>query len=135
MSLVPTRRAGARSDRVPARHRRECGAVTAETAMVLPVLVLTALGLVWALSVAVAQVRVTDAAREVARLIARDETAAVALDRGREVAPPGAVFDIGTREDEVTVDVSLDVTGPGGLLADLLAVTVDASAVAAREAR
>lgn len=123
--------AGARTWRAPARGQR--GAVTAETAMVIPVLVLTVLGLAWLLTVAVAQVRVTDAAREVARLVARDETTASALTRGREVAPPGAEFDVAVGERDVVVDVQLDLDGPAAVLRLVPGLTVDARAVARRE--
>ena len=150
MTDRPTTAAGTRACRVPAlagrgvpderrnpgsRPRRtQRGAVTAEAAMVIPVLVLTVMGLAWLLTVAVAQVRVTDAAREVARLVARDETTSAALARGREVAPPGAEFDVSVGERDVVVDVRLDLDGPAGVLHLVPAVSVDARAVAAREA-
>jgi len=50
--------------------------VTAETALVLPVLVCVAVGLAWLVVLGAAQVRCVDAAREVARLSARGESAA-----------------------------------------------------------
>lgn len=102
--------------------------------MVVPVLVLTVLGLVWLLTVAVAQVRVTDAAREVARLLARDESTAAALARGREVAPPGATFDIATGERDVVVQVRLDLDGPAALRGLVPGLGVEARSVATREA-
>jgi hypothetical protein len=108
--------------------------VTAEAAMVIPVLVLTVIGLAWLLTVAVAQVRVTDAAREVARLVARDETTVTALARGRDVAPPGTEFDVSVGEHDVVVHVRLDVDGPAGVLRLVPGIDVDATAVAAREA-
>ena len=52
---------------------RRAGAVTAETAMVLPMLVAVALGLAWLVALAATQVRVVDAAREAARAVARDD--------------------------------------------------------------
>lgn len=144
-----TSAAGTRAWRVPARGgppggrrgsvtvRRPAGtqkgAVTAEAAMVIPVLVLTVVGLAWLLTVAVAQVRVTDAAREVARLVARDESTATALTRGREVAPPGTAFDVTVRDRDVVVDVRLHLEGPAGVLRWVPGVSVDARAVAARE--
>lgn len=101
--------------------------------MVIPVLVLTVAGLAWLLTVAVAQVRVTDAAREVARLVARDEPAGTALARGREVAPPGAEFDVRLDDRDVVVDVSLDLDAPMAALRMLPGITLDARAVAVRE--
>ena len=102
--------------------------------MMIPVLVLTVVGLAWLLTVAVAQVRVTDAAREVARLVARDESTATAIARGREVAPPGSEFDVSVGDRDVVVDVRLDLEGPAGVLRLVPALSVDARAVAAREA-
>jgi len=68
--------------------------VTAETVMVLPVLVAVALGLAWVLALAATQVRVVDAAREVARAAARDESRSTALALGRRVAPHGSSIDL-----------------------------------------
>jgi Flp pilus assembly protein TadG len=121
--------------RTPTTGRGERGAVTAETAMVLPLLVAATLGLVWMLSLAVTQVRVTDAAREVARALARDEPRGTALALGRRVAPEGAGFALRQDGGTVLVHVQAAVVGIGGLLGFVPAVSVDAEAVAARESR
>jgi hypothetical protein len=107
--------------------------VTAETVMVLPVLAALALGLAWVLALAGTQVRVVDAAREVARAAARDEDHGAAIALGRRVAPGGAVVDV--REDGRTVvaRVRTTVRGPGGLFAFMPGITVRGEAVAARE--
>jgi Flp pilus assembly protein TadG len=117
------------------RRRGERGAVTAETVMVLPVLVALTLGLAWLLSLASAQVRVVDAAREVARAVARDDSRASALALGRRVAPGGSRFTVRQRGDTVVVRVQARVNGPQGLLGFLPAAHVDGEAVAARERR
>lgn len=109
------------------------GSVTAETAMVLPVLVALAMGMVWLVSLGVAQVRVVDAARETARAVARDEAPAVAAQLGRRIAPAGSDIDVEDRGGTVVVDVSVHVRGPGGLFAFLPGVEVDAQAVTAKE--
>ncbi len=114
---------------------RERGAVTAETAMVLPLLVAATLGLVWLLALAATQVRVTDAAREVARAAAREESTGSAKALGARVAPAGARIAVHGGGSTVQVRVEADVSGPGGLFRFLPAVTVDAEAVAARESR
>jgi hypothetical protein len=101
--------------------------------MVLPVLVLLTLALVWLLALAAAQTRVVDAAREVARAVARDEPRAAALALGRRVAPEGADIRVRTGDGHVVVDVSAVVRGPGGLIRFLPGVTVEAEAVAAAE--
>lgn len=101
--------------------------------MVLPLLVAVALGLVWLLSLAGTHVRVVDAAREVARAAARDESTAAAVALGRRVAPPGARITVHRAGDELVVDVVAAVRAPGGLLGFLPPVRVDAQAVAMRE--
>jgi Flp pilus assembly protein TadG len=126
---------GVRGVRTPATGRGERGAVTAETAMVLPLLVAAALGLVWMLALAVTQVRVTDAAREVARALAREEPKAAAVALGRRVAPDGARFDVRDDGSLVAVDVTAEVSGVPGLFGFLPGITVDATAVAAQEPR
>ena len=116
-----------------AARRTADGTVSAETAVVLPVLVAVALALVWVMALAVTQVRVVDAARETARAAARDEPADTAVALGRQVAPDGARIDLDRSDDLVRVRVSTEVGGPGGLLRFLPGVEVDAEAVAARE--
>ena len=126
---------GVRAVRTPTTGRGERGAVTAETAMVLPLVVAAALGLVWMLALAVTQVRVTDAAREVARALAREEPRAAAVALGRRVAPEDARFDVRDDGSLVSVDVTAEVSGPRGLFGFLPGITVDATAVAAQEPR
>ncbi|MCX6396314.1 MAG: pilus assembly protein [Propionibacteriales bacterium] len=96
-------------------RRNECGAVTAETAVVLPVLVVLTVALAWLVSLGVAQARVVDAARETARAVARGEDAATSVRYGEQVAPGGSRFRISTVDGEVRVEVSTDLPGPGGL--------------------
>jgi hypothetical protein len=101
--------------------------------MVMPVLAALTLALAWMLALAAAQTRTVDAAREVARALARDEPRAAALDLGRRVAPAGADFTVSNGAGEVTVLVRAEVGATGGLLGSLPGVTVSAEAVAARE--
>lgn len=103
--------------------------------MVLPVLVALTLGLVWLVSLGVAQVRVVDAARETARAVARDESPATAVRLGERVAPERARISVAHDDRTVTVRVVAEVEGPGGLFAFLPGVLVEADAVAAREPR
>lgn len=113
--------------------RSDRGSVTAETVMVLPLLVAITLGLAWLLSLAATQVRVVDAAREVARAVARDEGRSSALALGRRVAPDGSRIEVRGTEDTVVVRVRAQVHGALGLFAFLPAVDVHADAVAAKE--
>jgi Flp pilus assembly protein TadG len=123
--------------RVPSFHdparRDERGMVTAETAVALPVLVAVTLAMVWLLTLGVAQMKVTDAAREAARALARGEPAerAVAL---AERAAPGAQVTIEDDEGMVVVTVRQGVSSPGGVLTGALGATeVRSSATALDE--
>lgn len=115
------------------RRRSERGAATAELALALPLLLAVTLGLVWLLSVASAQIRIVDAARETARAAARGEPAGVAVDRGLEVAPAGSRISVRATADRVTATAVGRVAGPGGLFAFLPGAALHAEAVAAPE--
>ena len=116
-----------------ARRRDERGAVTAEAALVLPLLVALTAALCWLLGVGAAQVRTVDAAREAARVVARGEDEGTATALAQRIAPEGAVVAISAGEVEVRVRVTAQVDGPGGLLGALPGATVDSTAVAAPE--
>lgn len=118
------------SGRAPGRER---GAVTAELALGLPLLLALTVGLVWLLAVGAAQVRVVDGARETARMLARGDARAEAVGRGTRVAGPGSRVRVDLRGDEVAVTVSRPFDGPGGVLGALPAVELEAVAVAATE--
>ena len=115
------------------RGRAQRGAATAELALALPLLLAVTLGLVWLLSVASAQIRIVDAARESARAAARGEAPGAAVGRGLEVAPPGSSITLSTAGGRVTATAVGRVAGPGGLFGFLPGVAVHADAVAALE--
>ena len=119
----------------PRAGRGQRGAVTAELALVLPLLVAVTMGLVWLLAVGAAQVRTVDAARETARAVARGDAADEAVARGRRVAPPGSTVTVSRGGGEVRVTVTGEVAGPGGLFAHLPAARVHAEAVAVDESQ
>lgn len=123
------------SPRTSGRSRSERGAVTAETMVVLPLLVAVATGLVWLLALAGTQARLVDAARETARSAARHDPPARSLALGRRVAPDGCRLRLDGGPDVVVATVECAVDGPGGLFGFLPAVRLDAEAVAAREPR
>lgn len=104
--------------------------VTAETAVVLPVLLLVLFCAVAAVSVVGAQLRCVDAAREGARAAARGETDAVVAELVGTVAPAGAVTAVRTAGDRVLVSVSVEVAPLGPVP---LRTRVSAEAVALRE--
>ncbi|WP_189229950.1 TadE family type IV pilus minor pilin [Streptomyces flaveolus] len=81
------------------------GFVTAETAVVLPVLVVFAMALVWALLVVAAQIQCVDAARTGARAAAREDPADAVVKVAREAAPDGARVTVAREADRVRVVV------------------------------
>jgi Flp pilus assembly protein TadG len=89
--------------------------VTAETAVVLPVLLLVLASAVAAVVVVGAQLRCVDAAREGTRAAARGEPAAVVQDLAGRAAPAGARVVVTTDGDTVTVTVSAPVVPLGPL--------------------
>jgi len=80
--------------------------VTAETAVVLPVLVLLLTLLLATLSHAVDYVRVIDAARSAARLAARGESLSTVEQQALAEAPEGSSVDLDTSGDQVRVTVT-----------------------------
>ena len=113
-------------------RRDERGAVTAETAMVLPLLVAVAVSMVWLVTVGLAQMRATDAAREAARAVARGESPARAEALASQAAP-GVRVRISERDGTVVVHVDQSVVPPGGVLGHLPGATVRADATALLE--
>ncbi|WP_408897714.1 TadE family type IV pilus minor pilin [Nocardioides sp. R1-1] len=114
--------------------RDDRGAVTAELALALPVLLALTAGLVWLSAVAVAQVRTVDAAREVARAVARGDDPGAAVALGEQVAPEGVRLSVSHSGQRVVVRARGRLSGPGGLLGALPGATLDARAVALAEA-
>ncbi|RBY94943.1 pilus assembly protein TadE [Blastococcus sp. TBT05-19] len=104
--------------------------VTAETAVVLPVLMLVLVGAVAAVTVVGAQLRCVDAAREGARAAARGEEVATVVDRAGRAAPAGARTEVTSTDGDVWVTVTADISPLGPLP---WRITVEADAVAARE--
>ncbi|MGY1914796.1 TadE family type IV pilus minor pilin [Blastococcus sp. SYSU DS0973] len=114
-----------------ARLRRglgaEAGMVTAETAVVLPVLLLVLVGALAAVTVVGAQLRCVDAAREGARAASRGEDVAVVTGWAGRAAPEGARTTVTAAADEVRVRVTAEVA-PLGPLPWRVTVTADAAA-------
>ncbi len=115
------------------RRRGELGAVTAETAVVLPLLALFTVAMVWLVCVGLTQVRAMDAAREVARAAARSESSGEATSLGRQVAPAGSTISVHHGGQTVVATVQSPVRGPVGILGKLAGVHVTGRAVAAQE--
>lgn len=118
----------------PTARRGQRGAVTAEIALGLPLLLAVTVGLVWLLAVGAGQVRVVDGAREAARGLARGDTEEVAFARATTVAGEGSTVSAASEGGEVRVTVTRRVAGPGGLFDFWPSVQLRAEAVAALEA-
>ncbi|MFF2775242.1 TadE family type IV pilus minor pilin [Streptomyces sp. NPDC058052] len=102
--------------------------MTVEAAIVLPVLVLFAMALLWALAASAAQIRCVDAARAGARAAARSEPPEAVAAAARAAAPEGARVEV-VREGELwRVTVRAAAPGPAGL-----GVTLRAGAAALAE--
>lgn len=112
-----------------AGERGERGAVTAEAALVLPVLAAVTLALIWMLGLAVVQMRVTDAAREAARALARGDPEGEAAGLARTAAP-GSTVRIDRADGRVRVTVVREVRPPVDVLGDLGAARIAATAEA-----
>ena len=104
--------------------------VTAETAVVLPVLLLVLAGAVAAVTVVGAQLRCVDAAREGARAAARGEDVATVRALVLRAAPDGVAVSVAHEGEDVRVVVSGRVPALGPLPLD---VEVSAEAVARLE--
>uniref|UniRef100_A0AAU2VSG1 Pilus assembly protein n=1 Tax=Streptomyces sp. NBC_00008 TaxID=2903610 RepID=A0AAU2VSG1_9ACTN len=112
----------------PVESWSDRGAVTAEAAMAIPVLVVFTLALVWALMAASAQIRCVDAARAGARAAARSEPETRVREAALSAAPDGAGVEVRRDGELWRVRVTAPTPGPGRL-----AVTLGAETVASAE--
>lgn len=106
------------------------GMVTAETALVLPVLLVVLAGAVAAVVVVAGQLRCVDAAREGARAAARGESPASVRELVTAAAPAGAGSTVSRTDRTVTVTVTAEVHALGPVP---LRVRVSAAATALSE--
>ncbi|WP_344237254.1 TadE family type IV pilus minor pilin [Kribbella hippodromi] len=112
--------------------RGERGAVTAEFAIVLPMLLSLLLLGVWAIGLVVLNLQCIDAARDVARAVARGESPEEAQAIGQRAIPGGAV--VVTRDgSDVRVTVSAVPSRTPPLLGRLFAPRLTATAVVQAE--
>jgi Flp pilus assembly protein TadG len=108
--------------------RDEGGTVTAEAALILPLIAAFCLALIWMLSVAIGQVRVVDAARDAARAVARGDDRATAATTARRTAPGASQVQFAESGGAVTATVSARIAAPGWLLVPLPSAHVESSA-------
>lgn len=116
-----------------AARRGDGGYVTAETAMVLPVLAVLLAVALWSIAVAGAQLRCVDAARDGARAAARGETDASIEQAVRAAAPAAAAVTISHAGQQIVVVVRARVGPTSGVLTALGAPLAAATAVALSE--
>lgn len=115
------------------RRRDLRGAVTAELAIGLPILVAVTATLTWLIAVAIGQVRTVDAARETARALARGDDHAAAVAVGEAIAPDGVAITASVSGQRIVVRAIGSVEGPGGLFGSLPGARLEAEAVAVVE--
>ncbi|WP_419996241.1 TadE family type IV pilus minor pilin [Streptomyces boninensis] len=104
-----------RSEVGQGESRPDAGFVTAEAAVAIPALVLVAMGLLWGLVAACAQIQCVDAARAGARAAARSESAGASTAAARAAAPQGARVELSREGELVRVRVAAAAPGPWGL--------------------
>ncbi|WP_406478440.1 TadE family type IV pilus minor pilin [Streptomyces platensis] len=121
---------GLRARGVP--RTRDAGFVTAETAVVIPVLVAVVTALLWGLMAVCARIECVDAARAGARAAARSEPRAAVISAARSAAPRGARIALAREGALVRVRVAAELPGVWRLTAQ---VTGEAVALAEETVR
>lgn len=101
--------------------------------MVLPVVAMFALGMLWMITLGVAQVQAVDAARDAARSLARGDDPTVARTYGGRSAPAGSILRFADTGGSVRVTVLSHVRAPRWLLLPLPSVTLRATATVPAE--
>lgn len=115
------------------QSRPERGMVTAETAVVLPLVAMFVLALLWLLVTVISHVQIVDAARDGARALARGEEQGAAVEHAVRTAPDGAAVSVSRGDDVVTVRVEVDAEAPSWLIVPLPSVHLEAQASVAEE--
>lgn len=107
--------------------------VTAELAVIIPFGVAFAFLLLWVVSLGVTQVRLVDASREAARMVARGDSLSSARATAERDAPHGATVTAISADGLVTVTVEADSAVPIPFFSHIGTRTLKATAVAADE--
>lgn len=113
--------------------RRERGMVTAEVMTIAPLGVAFAFLLLWIVSLGLTEVRLADASREAARMLARGESTDSATAMARRHAPGRASVDVSRDEGTVTVTVTTRSSMPLPFFAGIGSRTLGSTSVAASE--
>lgn len=117
----------------PVRRERERGSVTAEAAVLLPVLFVVLAATIGVLLCVAAQLKCVDAARAAARVAARGDADALVRSTAERLSPSEATVGIYPAGDTVEVVVSARVRPFGNVLRVLPPIAVSGRAVAAVE--
>ncbi len=112
---------------------RQRGMVTAELATIAPFGVAFAFLLLWIVSLGFTQVRIADASREAARMVARGDAISAAKDVAIHQSPPDAKVSVISSKGLVTVTVTARSRMPIPFFSGIGARTMSSSSVAAQE--
>lgn len=115
------------------RVERERGMVTAELMTIAPLAVAFTFLLLWFISLGLTQLRLADASRESARMVARGESARAAEAMARRHAPDGATIRVTTDDGVVTVTVRARSKLPIPFFSGIGSRSMDSTSVAAQE--
>jgi hypothetical protein len=107
--------------------------VTAEAALVLPLIAAFAIAMVFLVVLGLAKLATVDAARDAARAVARGDDPALAVTQAERTAPRGADVSIARDGDQVSVTVRAVVQSPDWLFLPLPETTVSSRAVVEAE--
>ena len=110
----------------------QAGYVTAETAVVLPVLVIVLVAVLWILALASAHTRASDIAVRTARAAARGDSVE-SLRAAAHASVPEADVDIEVTSDLVVVHVRWSMSPPVAFLSGIGAQEIRSDATAQRE--
>ncbi|MGA8988344.1 TadE family type IV pilus minor pilin [Aeromicrobium sp.] len=113
--------------------KRERGMVTAELATVAPFVVALTFLLLWVVSLSLTQIRIADASREAARMLARGESTDAATRVARRQSPDGATVTVDTSAGIVEVSVTASSRMPLPFFAGIGARRMRSVSVAAVE--
>ena len=119
----------------PVRRRSQRGMVTAELMTIAPLAVAFVFLLLWFISLGVTQLRLTDASREAARMLARGESAQAAETMARRHAPEGATVHVATDDGVVTVTVRARSQLPIPFFSGIGSRSMGSTSAAAQEGR
>lgn len=112
---------------------RQRGMVTAELATIAPFGVAFAFLLLWVVSLGFTQVRLADASREAARMVARGDSVGAASKVALRQSPHGARVTVTTATGLVTVTVTARSRMPVPFFSGIGARSMSSSSVAAQE--